>query len=157
MYRLILPDCFGFKEGRTYGDQFINDHSLLYPAMVLKSLCFSHSLHVMERKCFYFARPRGRPRTRWRDYVKDLSWSHLGIPPEHLPFVAQDRDARRPQLEQLPPRPPRISRPRKISYVSILNYLGLTSMLQSVEKVCGRGQRCKPNEERRRQFSQVDA
>ena len=29
-------------------------------------------------------RPRGRPRTRWRDYVEDLSWSRLGIPAEHL-------------------------------------------------------------------------
>ena len=29
-------------------------------------------------------RPRGRPRTRWRDYVKDFSWSRLGIPAEYL-------------------------------------------------------------------------
>ena len=29
-------------------------------------------------------RPRGRPRTRWRDYAKDLSWSRLGIPAEHI-------------------------------------------------------------------------
>ena len=60
-------------------------------------------------------RPRGRPRTRWRDYVKDLSWSRLGIPAEHLSFVAKDRDACRLQLELLPPRPapPRISGSRK--------------------------------------------
>ena len=38
-------------------------------------------------------RPRGHPRTRWRDYVEDLSWSRLGIPAEHLSFVAEDRDA----------------------------------------------------------------
>ena len=38
-------------------------------------------------------RPRGRPRTRWRDYVEDLSWSRFGIPAEHLSFVAEDRDA----------------------------------------------------------------
>ena len=38
-------------------------------------------------------RPRGRPRTQWRDYVEDLSWSRLGIPAEHLSFVAEDRDA----------------------------------------------------------------
>ena len=50
-------------------------------------------------------RPRGRPRTRWRDYV-DLSWSRLGIPEEHVYFVAEDRDVRRIQLELLPPRPP---------------------------------------------------
>ena len=35
-------------------------------------------------------RPRGRPRTRWRDYVEDLSWSRLGISAEHLSFVAED-------------------------------------------------------------------
>ena len=47
-------------------------------------------------------RPRGRPRTRWRDYIKDLSWSRLGILAEHLSFVAEDRDAWRLQLELLP-------------------------------------------------------
>ena len=35
-------------------------------------------------------RPRGRPRTRWRDYVENLSWSRLSIPAEHLSFVAED-------------------------------------------------------------------
>ena len=59
-------------------------------------------------------RPRGRPRTRWRDYVEDLSRSRLGIPGEHLSFIAEDRDAWRLQLE-LPPRdPPRISGSRKL-------------------------------------------
>ena len=59
-------------------------------------------------------RPRGRPRIQWRDYVEDLSWSRLGIPAEHLSFVAEDRDAWRLQLELLPPRPPRISGSRKL-------------------------------------------
>ena len=58
--------------------------------------------------------PIGRPRTRWRDYVEDLSWSHLGIPAEHLSFVAEDRDAWRLQLELLPPRPPKGKRAQKI-------------------------------------------
>ena len=57
-------------------------------------------------------RPRGRPRTRWRDYVEDLSWSRLGIPAEHLSFAAEDQDAWRIQLELLPP--PRISGSRKL-------------------------------------------
>ncbi|KAI3353877.1 hypothetical protein L3Q82_005084 [Scortum barcoo] len=26
-------------------------------------------------------RPRGRPRTRWRDYVSQLAWERLGVPP----------------------------------------------------------------------------
>ena len=29
-------------------------------------------------------RPRGRPRTRWRDYVSWLAWERLGVPPEEL-------------------------------------------------------------------------
>ena len=48
---------------------------------------------------------RGRPRTRWRNYVDNPSWSRLGIPPQHLPFVAEDRDIWMLQLEQVPPRP----------------------------------------------------
>ncbi|KAI3361250.1 hypothetical protein L3Q82_012922, partial [Scortum barcoo] len=32
-------------------------------------------------------RPRGRPRTRWRDYVSQLAWERLGIPPEELEEV----------------------------------------------------------------------
>ena len=62
-------------------------------------------------------RPRGRPRTRWRDYVEDLSWSRLGIPAEHLSFVAEDRDAWRLQLELLPPRPPKDKRVQKIDWL----------------------------------------
>ena len=59
-------------------------------------------------------RSRGRPRTRWRNYVEDLSRSRLGIPAEHLSFVAEDRDAWRLQLELLPPRSPKDKRVQKI-------------------------------------------
>ena len=59
-------------------------------------------------------RPRGRPRTRWRDYIEDLSWSRFGILAEHLSFVAENRDACRIQLELLPPRPPKDKRVQKI-------------------------------------------
>ncbi|KAK0156607.1 LINE-1 reverse transcriptase [Merluccius polli] len=41
-------------------------------------------------------RPRGRPRTRWRDYVSRLAWERLGIPQEELDKMAG---------ELLPPRP----------------------------------------------------
>ena len=51
-------------------------------------------------------RPRGRHRTRLRDYAEDLSWSCLGIPAEVLFFVAEDQDAWRLQLELLHPRLP---------------------------------------------------
>ncbi|KAK7906634.1 hypothetical protein WMY93_015246 [Mugilogobius chulae] len=36
------------------------------------------------RACPTGRRPRGRPRTRWRDYVSRLAWERLGIPPEEL-------------------------------------------------------------------------
>ena len=72
------------------------------------------SLESTAKKLLYSTligrRPRGRPRTRWRDYVEDLSWSRLGIPAKHLSFVAEDRDAWRLQLELLPPRPPKDKR-----------------------------------------------
>ncbi|KAJ8007663.1 hypothetical protein DPEC_G00096500 [Dallia pectoralis] len=46
-------------------------------------------------------RPRGRPRTRWRDYISTLAWERLGIPQSELANVARER----PLLELLPPRP----------------------------------------------------
>ncbi|KAK3506456.1 hypothetical protein QTP70_000619 [Hemibagrus guttatus] len=36
-------------------------------------------------------RPRGRPRTRWIDYVFRLAWERLGFPPEGLEEVARER------------------------------------------------------------------
>ncbi|KAK0146650.1 putative uncharacterized transposon-derived protein F52C9.6 [Merluccius polli] len=36
------------------------------------------------RACPTGRRPRGRPRTRWRDYVSRLAWERLGIPREEL-------------------------------------------------------------------------
>ena len=36
---------------------------------------------------------RGRPRTRSQNYIEDLAWSRLGIPPAQLPLVAGDLDA----------------------------------------------------------------
>ena len=50
-------------------------------------------------------RPKGRPKTRWRNYVEDLIWSRLGIPPAKLPLVAGDQKVWRFQLELLPPQP----------------------------------------------------
>ena len=52
----------------------------------------------------YLRRPRSCPRTRSQNYVKDLCWSRLGIPPENRSFVADSRDAWRLQLELLSPR-----------------------------------------------------
>ncbi|KAL1263714.1 hypothetical protein QQF64_006453, partial [Cirrhinus molitorella] len=43
------------------------------------------------RACPTGKRPQGRPRTRWRDYVSQLAWERLGIPPEELEEVARER------------------------------------------------------------------
>ena len=51
------------------------------------------------------ARPRGRPSTRWRDYVSRLAWEHLGIPREELDEVAGEREVWASLLRLLPPRP----------------------------------------------------
>ncbi|KAK3508726.1 hypothetical protein QTP70_004271 [Hemibagrus guttatus] len=37
-------------------------------------------------------RKRGRPRTRWRDYVSQLAWERLGVPPEGLEEVPGGRE-----------------------------------------------------------------
>ena len=50
-------------------------------------------------------RPRGRPRTRWRDYISTLAWEGLGIPQSELANVAREREVWGPLLELLPPRP----------------------------------------------------
>ncbi|KAK3524832.1 hypothetical protein QTP86_007573 [Hemibagrus guttatus] len=45
------------------------------------------------RACPTGKRPRGRPRTRWRDYVSRLAWEHLGVPPEELEEVSGERES----------------------------------------------------------------
>lgn len=46
------------------------------------------------RLCYLHAgrRPRGRLRTRWRDYISRLAWECLGISPEELEEVSGDRE-----------------------------------------------------------------
>ncbi|KAK3534060.1 hypothetical protein QTP86_001191 [Hemibagrus guttatus] len=44
------------------------------------------------RACPTWKRPRGRPRTRWRDYVFRLAWECLGVPPEELEEVTGERE-----------------------------------------------------------------
>ena len=50
-------------------------------------------------------RPRGRPRTRWRDFVSRLAWERLRVRPEELEEVAGDRDVWVSLLKLLPLRP----------------------------------------------------
>ncbi|KAK3514658.1 hypothetical protein QTP70_021570 [Hemibagrus guttatus] len=57
------------------------------------------------RACPIGKRPRGRPRTRWRDYVSRLTWERLGIPPEELEEVPGKREVWTSLLRLLPPQP----------------------------------------------------
>ncbi|KAK0151875.1 putative uncharacterized transposon-derived protein F52C9.6 [Merluccius polli] len=57
------------------------------------------------RACPTGRRPRGRPRTRWRDYVSRLAWERLGIPQEEVDEVAGEREVWASLLRLLPPRP----------------------------------------------------
>jgi len=50
-------------------------------------------------------RPRGRPRTRWRDYISWLACERLGIPQNELGNVAGERKVWVSLLGLLPPRP----------------------------------------------------
>ncbi|KAI3371761.1 hypothetical protein L3Q82_024310 [Scortum barcoo] len=47
-------------------------------------------------------RPRGRPRTRWRDYVSRLAWERLGVPLEELEEVSGVREVWASLLRLLP-------------------------------------------------------
>ena len=46
--------------------------------------------------------PRGRPRTRWRDYTSDLAWSRLVVEPAELSEIAGDPAVFRALLRLLP-------------------------------------------------------
>uniref|UniRef100_A0A3Q4AJ45 Uncharacterized protein n=1 Tax=Mola mola TaxID=94237 RepID=A0A3Q4AJ45_MOLML len=47
------------------------------------------------RACPSGRRPRGRPKTRWRDYISRLAWERLGVPPDELVEVAGERNLER--------------------------------------------------------------
>ncbi|TWW64917.1 hypothetical protein D4764_22G0005640 [Takifugu flavidus] len=57
------------------------------------------------RTCPTGRRPRGLPRTRWRNYISRLAWELLGVPPEELMEVAGERAVWASLLKLLPPRP----------------------------------------------------
>ena len=54
-------------------------------------------------------RPVGRPRTRWTDYHEDLGWNRLGLCPNEMIEMMEDREVWRLNLELLPPQPSRKS------------------------------------------------
>jgi len=49
-------------------------------------------------------RPRGRPRTRWRDHISILAWSRLAVEPAELSDIAVDCEVFRVLLGLLPPK-----------------------------------------------------
>ncbi|TWW62752.1 hypothetical protein D4764_04G0013990 [Takifugu flavidus] len=55
------------------------------------------------RTCPTGRRPRGWPRTRWRDYISRLAWERLGVPLEELMEVAGERAAWASLLKLLSP------------------------------------------------------
>ncbi len=55
--------------------------------------------------CPTWRRPRGRPRTRWSDYVTRLAWERLGVLLEELEEVSGEREVWASLLRLLPPRP----------------------------------------------------
>ncbi|GAA6083797.1 uncharacterized protein LOC111191400, partial [Tachysurus ichikawai] len=57
----------------------------------------------VSRACPTGRRPRGRPRTRWRDYVSRLAWECLDIPPEELEEVSGEKEVWAFLLRLLPP------------------------------------------------------
>ena len=54
-------------------------------------------------------RLRGRPRTRWRDYAKDLAWSRLEIPTAELRYLQKIGMLVDPNLSCCPGNPKRTS------------------------------------------------
>ncbi|KAK3574348.1 hypothetical protein QTP86_005151 [Hemibagrus guttatus] len=54
------------------------------------------------RACPTGKRPRGRPRTGWRDCVSQLAWERLGVPPEELEKVSGEREVWASLLRLLP-------------------------------------------------------
>ena len=54
-------------------------------------------------------RPVGRLRTRWTDYIEDLGWNRLGLHPNEMMEVMEDREVWWLNLELLPPQPSRKS------------------------------------------------
>ena len=48
-------------------------------------------------------RPRGGPRTKWRDYISSVAWESLGIPQSELADMAGEREVWGSLLKMLPP------------------------------------------------------
>ncbi|KAL4009643.1 hypothetical protein ACER0C_003495 [Sarotherodon galilaeus] len=80
----------------------MNSHMKIF---ISKNANTRMELKIWNRACPTGRRPRGRPRTRWRDYISRLAWERLGVPPDKLEEVAGEREVWASLLRLLPPRP----------------------------------------------------
>ncbi|KAK3572444.1 hypothetical protein QTP86_032667 [Hemibagrus guttatus] len=69
----------------------------IYQSIYIPTLTYGHGRKgrlpgEVFRACPTGKRPRGRPRTCWRDYVSRLAWERLGVPPEELEEVSGERE-----------------------------------------------------------------
>ena len=55
-------------------------------------------------------RPRGRPRTRWVDYISMLAWERLGIAQKEVANVALEREDWGSVLENVAPHDPTLDK-----------------------------------------------
>ena len=61
-----------------------SEHLVRMPSVRLLSEVF--------RVCPTERRPKGSPRTRWKNYISLLTWEHLGIPKGELENVAGEKE-----------------------------------------------------------------
>jgi len=59
---------------------------------------------VMKKFAPMEKRPKGRPRTRWRDDISYFAWPRLDVEPGELSKIAVDREVFRVLLRLVPPR-----------------------------------------------------
>jgi len=59
--------------------------------------------------------PEVCPRTKWRNYISDLSWSRLGVEPAEPFEIVVDREVISSPPRVLPPRPPKEKAGTKMS------------------------------------------
>jgi len=81
------------------------------PSYVSSAMCPECPPKEWRTKSFWLQpKPTGKqpkvcPRTKWRNYISDLSWSRLGVEPAEPFEISVDRVVFRVHVGLLPPRP----------------------------------------------------
>jgi len=70
----------------------LNDDPLLVRIERSQLGWFGHVTKMLQDRLTGWKRLRGRPGTRWNDYISDLAWSRLGVEPAKLSEVAEKRE-----------------------------------------------------------------